>query len=264
MRNGDALILHNSLEAQKFDGRHKGYEFDISNDIVTLSALTHDRKKITITLHGGTSNGDVKGIFIGNAYQWLPVKNRTVIDIGANIGDSAIYFALCGATKIICLEPFAKNYELAVKNIKQNNFSNKISVQLAGCSGKRDHIIVDPEYESGGSSILKDFQKGIKVPLITLEDVLKECDVNFDESIILKMDCEGCEYDAILSENEKTLQRFSHVMIEYHYGYKNLKQKMENAGFEVSVTRPNIYWYSPDKYNQNIKFAEGYIYAKRS
>jgi len=213
-------------------------------------------------MHGGTSNGDIKGIFVDNAYQWLPVKNKTVLDIGANIGDSAIYFALSGAAKIICLEPFAKNYELAEKNIKQNNFSNKISIRLAGCSGKRDYAIIDPEYESGGSSILKDFKKGIKVPLLTLEDILKECDVNLGRSIVLKMDCEGCEYDAILSANENTLQRFSHIMIEYHYGYKDLKEKLEKTGFEVSITRPTIYNYSPDKFNENIKFAEGNIFAK--
>jgi FkbM family methyltransferase len=263
MRNGDSVIIRNYLEMQIDDARPKGFECAITNDTVTLSALKFDHKKVNITIYGGTSNGDIRGIFVDNVYQHLPVKNKTVIDIGANIGDSAIYFALSGATKIICLEPFPKNYELAEKNIKLNNFSNNITLLLAGCSGNRAEITIDPEYKSGYGTILKDFKKGIKVPLLTLEDILKENNLSSDDSIILKMDCEGCEYETILSANENTLQKFSHIMIEYHHGYKNLKEKLEKSGFKVSVTRPTIYWYSPDEVHEKIKFLEGYIIARR-
>ena len=41
--------------------------------------------------------GDIIGIFVDNAYEDLSMKNKTVIVIGGNIADSAIYFALCGA-----------------------------------------------------------------------------------------------------------------------------------------------------------------------
>ena len=47
-------------------------------------------------------------------------------DVGANIGDSSIYFALKGAKKVIALEPLPANYEMAVKNIELNNFKNII------------------------------------------------------------------------------------------------------------------------------------------
>jgi FkbM family methyltransferase len=245
-----------------YDGSHKGYECDITNDIVTLSALNPDGRKVDLTIYGGTSNGDIKGIFMDNIYQHLPVKNKTVIDIGGNIGDSAMYFALNGATEVICLEPFPKNYELAEKNIKLNNFSKCVTLLLAGCSGSRNEVTIDPDFKSGNSSILKDFSKGIRVPLLTLEDILKRIS-NFDNSIILKMDCEGCEYETIISANEKTLQKFSHIMIEYHFGYKNLKEKLEMNGFKVSITRPAVYWYTPDELQGNTKFVEGYIIAER-
>lgn len=52
------------------------------------------------------------------------------------------------------------------------------------------------------------------------------------------MDCEGCECDAILSIADDILRRFSYIQIEYHYGYKNLKEKLEKSGFTVSITRP--------------------------
>ena len=263
MKNGDSVTIRNYLESQIFNGRHKGFESDITNDIVNLYALDSNRKKVKITIFGGTSNGDVRGIFVDNIYHHLPVKNKTVVDIGANIGDTAIYFALRGATKIICLEPFPKNYELAEKNIKINNFENNLTLLLAGCSGKRDEINVDREYKSGNSSILKDFKKGMKVRVLTLEDILKENNLVNDDSVILKMDCEGCEYETILLADENTLRKFSHIMIEYHFGYKNLQEKLEKCGFMVLVTRPTIYWYTPDEFHGKIKFAEGFIIAKR-
>jgi FkbM family methyltransferase len=262
MRNGTPIVLRNNLEAQLHGGRHEGFQYDINNDTVTLSTLTFENNRI-VTIHGGITNGDISGIFVDNVYRCLPVKNKTVVDIGGNIADSAVYFALCGATKIICLEPFPKNYEIAKENIQVNNFSNIITIILAGCSAKREEITIDPDYKSGVDSILNDFKFGIKVPLLTLEDILKESNFEPNGSFVLKMDCEGCEYKIILSANEKTLQKFSYVMIEYHYGYKNLKEKLEECGFVVSVTRPEIYSWSPDKLHQKNYYAVGYILAKR-
>ena len=49
---------------------------------------------------------------------------------------------------------------------------------------------------------------------------------------ILKIDCEGCEYDSILHTPDIALQRFSHIQIEYHLGYRDLKEKLEKYGAE--------------------------------
>ena len=263
LRNGTRVVLRNYLEVQVFDGRHKGFECDIPNDSVTLPKRSFGNENM-ITIYGGVSNGDMKGIFIDNIYQKLPVKNKTVIDIGANIADSAIYFALRGASKIICLEPFPKNYEIAKKNIKLNNLSNT-SIILAGCSDRRGEITidVDSDYKSGILFIMKDSKSGVKIPLLTLEDILNENNCDSDGSIILKMDCEGCEYESILSANKNTLQRFSHILIEYHRGYKDLKGKLQRSGFKVSTTRPKLNSRFRDLDGQKLKFAVGYIYAER-
>jgi FkbM family methyltransferase len=191
-----------------------------------------------IKLYGAISNGDLAGIFINNIYQHLPFKGKIVIDIGANIGDSSIYFALCGASKVVGIEPFPTNYRLAKKNIESNNLSNKITMMLAGCSANRGYITVDPDLQSISESA-SDFKEGVKVPLITLENILDENNIpSSNDSIVLKMDCEGCEYDVILSCAESTLRRFSHIQVEYHYGYKNIKEKLEKCGFSVSFSRP--------------------------
>ena len=119
---------------------------------------------------------------------------------------------------------------------------------------------MDPDYESSvGSSLTHEHKKGIDVPLRTLQNLLDENNIGYGE-IALKMDCEGCEYEVLLAATDVVLRRFSHIQIEYHYGYKNLKDRLEKSGFKVSVTRP-IFQALPET---NNKMYIGNIFAKRS
>tara|TARA_B110001454_G_scaffold218179_1_gene245484 strand:+ start:2845 stop:3144 length:300 start_codon:yes stop_codon:yes gene_type:complete len=83
-------------------------------------------------------------------------------------------------------------------------------------------------------SNLKESKDGIKIPLISLMDILKI--QNFTNGI-LKLDCEGCEYDIILNTPKELLQKFTHIQIEYHNGYQNIKQTLESYGFKVNILK---------------------------
>ena len=92
----------------------KDYEiFDNKVSISFLVSETNNKKKVQF--FDGVSNGNLIGIFLNKEYDFLPVDGKTVLDIGANIGDSCVYFALCGSSRIIAIEPFPRNYELAKK-----------------------------------------------------------------------------------------------------------------------------------------------------
>ena len=235
LRNGKQVSLQtfNAMYVVAFTQDLKHVQCDIKNDLVNISSKTIPEKTI---LHGAINNGDIICGFLNEDYGKLPIKDKVVIDVGSNIGDTAIYFALHGAKKIIGLEPFPKNYELANKNIITNNLSDKIIMLLAGCSSEKRFIKIDPEYESNHESKFIEFQHGKQIPLLTLEDIIIQYNVPFGS--ILKMDCEGCEYDTISSTSEKILKRFSHIQIEYHFGYMNLKKKLEKCGFNVIVGKP--------------------------
>mgnify|MGYP001559695958 FL=1 len=71
------------------------------------------------------------------------------------------------------------------------------------------------------------------------------------DQAILKMDCEDCEYESILSSDMKTIQSFSHILIEYHHGHEKLKTKLESCRFHVSIKQNQV---------TNSK-TSGYIYA---
>lgn len=89
--------------------------------------------------------------------------------------------------------------------------------------------------------------------MLTLKHILNQN--NIDSGAVLKMDCEGCEYDSIISSDQYTLQKFDDIQIEYHHGYRNLKEKLERSGFKVSVTCPGL------RKNNPVNMHVGWIYA---
>jgi hypothetical protein len=57
-------------------------------------------------------------VFVDEEWGFLSVNGRTVIDVGAFVGDSSIYFALRGAKKVIAVEPHPKAFSELLGNIK--------------------------------------------------------------------------------------------------------------------------------------------------
>jgi FkbM family methyltransferase len=263
LKNGTHIVLNNRAEMLTII-LAQGYnciEIDPINDVVNISLHHKVYNKSLITLCGLklNINGYIE-VFLEKEYDYLPVKDKIVIDIGANIADSSIYFALCGASKVIALEPFPKNYEMAKKNIALNNLSDKITLILAGCSGDLGFINSYQSPLPGNKDL---------IPLLRLEDILKENGIDHDDSV-LKMDCEGYEYDILMSSKRESLRRFRHMQIEYHYGYKNLKEKLETCGFNVSVTRPRAFLLLSSQNTMLTRYQQrnwqhlGYLYAERN
>lgn len=263
LRTGDRVIIRNNNELYfviRIEGvGRKNYEI-IDNKVTISPVLIEKDGKRKLEFYDAVTNGDIIGIFFNKEYDLLPVDGKTVIDIGASIGDSCIYFALRRSSRIIAIEPFPRSYEIAKKNIDVNGLTNKITLKLAGCAAKTGHIIVDPLYKGNRCSRLVGFKEGIKIPLLTIQDILNESNAPSGEAV-LKMDCEGCEYDTILSCSTETLRFFSHILLEYHLGYKNLKEKLEKSGFQVSVTRP-IMEHTTSIQGRTMAY-RGYLYAIR-
>ncbi|MEM4058710.1 MAG: FkbM family methyltransferase [Thermoplasmata archaeon] len=78
------------------------------------------------------------------------------------------------------------------------------------------------------------------------------------DSGILKMDCEGCEYN-LLNETNETIRKFSMAQIEYHYDYEKLVDKLRKCGYNVRYTEPKIL------YNSSVgkTMIVGYIYVQQ-
>ena len=189
--------------------------------------------------------------FIKEQYKWLDVEGKNVVDVGANIGDSAIYFALEGAKHVYAFEPYPYSYNIAKKNIKLNHLEDKITLLNEGC-GKSGFVTIKEDYENTGGTDLKKFKKGKKIRIESLDEIVKRFDL---KHAALKVDCEGCEYDLILNASDEALHAFDQIIIEYHYGYKNLQKQLEICGFTAKNTHPKTTLY-------NKKILEGKIFAR--
>jgi len=76
---------------------------------------------------------------------------------------------------------------------------------------------------------------------------------------ILKIDCEGCEVDILLNIEKETIQLFSEIQVEYHFGYENIKQKLESFGFDVITSIPHQQQDTQSEKILNV----GFLYAKK-
>jgi FkbM family methyltransferase len=187
--------------------------------------------------------------FTSNQYK-VDVRGKIVVDIGAYLGETAVYFTLNGAKKVISLEPYPSAYDLAKKNLAINHVTNKVKLFNYGISGRENIIKIDPKVETSTTSDLKYFSKGKSVKLVPLSTLVK--DHNLDNAV-LKADCEGAEYDMILGCSDEILRKFSHMVLEYTYGYINLEKRLKKAGFKVSHTGPGaMYSGDADPHNQLI------------
>jgi FkbM family methyltransferase len=154
-------------------------------------------------------------VFNDGDYEQLNVKGRVVIDVGAYIGDSAIYFALKGARKVIAIEPHPGAYAEMLDNIKLNNMENVIIPINAGLASKPGKVCFENANINIASIIYhRPGDCPITVPAVTLCDLMNRFGIDPNDAV-LKMDCEGCEFDVVLNDYEH-VRLFRELILEYH------------------------------------------------
>jgi FkbM family methyltransferase len=194
--------------------------------------------------------------FLNDQYSWLTVEDKTVIDIGANIGDTAIYFGIRGAKRVYAFEPYPYAYRFARENIKLNGLGDRVEVLNEACGGSKDACIkIDRNFKSLRNTALKDFHHGKAIRIESIGEIVERFGL---DGAVLKIDCEGYEYGIILDSSRKTLRRFDQIMVEYHFGYINIVKKLKEAGFSVKHTMP---MFVPDRSNNAYGMLEGNIRA---
>ena len=146
-----------------------------------------------------------------------------VIDIGGNVGIVSIYLAKkYPFIKIYAFEPVKQNYENFLKNIELNNIDKDIIkvFNFAITKDRRDVILTTPINNSGGSNIY-DFRISNEIlnnnsiaKSITFDDIFDSN--NISKCKLLKIDCEGAEYEILYNANEENLKNCEYMRGEFH------------------------------------------------
>lgn len=156
-------------------------------------------------LHG------IKEIFVDKVYLISLPENPYIIDCGANIGLSILYFKkLYPNAEILAFEPDERNFSLLERNLHSFNLSNIILRQEAVWN---ENTYISFSEEASMSSKIDLSDSGTKkVKAIRLREHLNR-KVDF-----LKIDIEGAEYE-VLCDIADLLPNVNNMFIEYHGTY---------------------------------------------
>ena len=157
-----------------------------------------------------------------------------VIDIGANVGMVSIYLAKkYPFLKIYAFEPVKQNYENLLRNIDINNIPNGVitAENVAITKDRRSVNIITSLGNTGGSSFaikrnLNAINSNIhtNIKSMTFDDIFDK--YNIDKCKLLKIDCEGAEFEILYSANEKNLKKCENMRGEFH-GNKDDRMKLD-------------------------------------
>lgn len=170
----------------------------------------------------------IEEFFTDDEWNMTELSNRHVIDLGGNIGDTPLYFAKNGA-EVISFEPVKHLHDLALQNVAINkDCSDKITLVNKGVGGKTETIT----FNSNSVKIYAD-ENSDKMEIISFQDLLNDYEFTPD---ILKMDCEGCEFE-IIPNNDLTM--FKDIIFEHHAEMTGkdcniLIDALKEQGFEIN------------------------------
>jgi biofilm PGA synthesis N-glycosyltransferase PgaC len=163
----------------------------------------------------GTLAGTMAVVFVRREYGELS-RFRTIVDIGAHMGSFAIYAAKsCPNARIYCYEPEEQNFNLLKQNIDINGLEGRVTAIQAAVAGTQDSRDL-----AVGGSLLNSFHihpansRRQRVNCTTLSDII--AGHRLEAIDLLKMNCEGAEYEILEQCSSADFDRIANIRLEYH------------------------------------------------
>jgi|TARA_B100001179_G_scaffold231870_1_gene222941 FkbM family methyltransferase len=220
----------------------------------TYTIISENNKKIVITsngikffldsIHPGNT---IIETFIKEIHSINPKidwNDKIVVDIGAECGDTPLYFASLGA-KVFAFEPLKKHFEFFKKNISLNPTLSEKIIPINAAIGKDEQLkfYVSDDDETGtlGASFVSNNQQGknFKYEIVDgykLETARKKFGLNHID--LLKMDCKECEF-YLTDEDLKDIDRIKleYTILNKKFKLDDLLDLLKRNGFKCSIFR---------------------------
>ena len=175
----------------------------------------------------------------------LSSPDSVALDIGANIGNHSIYFALeVGMGKVISFEAVPETYKILERNIELNRLGDKVEIHCLGVSDGAGKAHVGQRYTGNTGGTELSVGTG-DIKLVTVDGY------NYPRVDFMKIDVEGME-PQVLKGAEQTIRRCRpYIMLESFPDKKPLVDEfMRNLAYGETQMGPNDYLFyplSPDK-----------------
>lgn len=176
-----------------------------------------------------------------------------IIDVGAHIGLFTLFASqFCKHGTIYCFEPIKENFDLLLSNLQLNKIINVKPYNIA-ISKQAGNVTIYLNRDESGHSMHVLGTKSVQIESNSLKNIIDHN--NLEKCDLIKMDCEGEEYEIINSLPPDYFRKINKMCIEYHFAtdkphlVENMIKKLKTLSYDISSRR--------------ISESIGFVYAKR-
>jgi FkbM family methyltransferase len=182
-----------------------------------------------------------------------------IVDIGSNLGAFSIWAVQqFPGRRVVAVEPDPELYSFFRSNLAEFG-ADRVELVEAACGAAVGSAVLHRRGEHSWNTLCTSdkygstFRDGPVVRVTTLEDLFLTNKIH--KCHLLKLDCEGAEYDVLMNAPPAILSMVENVAMEYHIGLNSstpaeLSAFLANSGFFVQLQPP-------------IDAEGGYLYASR-
>lgn len=140
------------------------------------------------------------------------IRDGYIVDIGANVGDTAAWMLPFTDAKFLCIEPQDRFYSILLKNIASfpSNFSNRVITKKCLISDDT-HVAYSLACKSGTAHMIRDNNSPSNMTAIRLDDALAEENIQLSDVSLVKCDTDGNDFHCLMSLG-KRLKEISPIL----------------------------------------------------
>jgi len=189
-----------------------------------LHRITKDTRQYALLARPTTTScADLfilRDVLITEAYKdILPYLGRNIrfLDVGANLGSFTLWLhRTIGVREAFCFEPEPDSFRLLNFNLALNDCHAAKTLECAIGGKTRTAKIALKESSPGGTSLYGGYTtnaQATSISVIALQEWLAKVEGDFD---LLKLDCEGSEWEILDKTDPKQFERFPVLLAEAH------------------------------------------------
>jgi FkbM family methyltransferase len=140
-----------------------------------------------------------------------------VLDIGAHVGTFSTLLGKVHPTATVdCFEPSPDTFEYLRRNIADNGLADRIHVHQKALAGETGFAIFDIQGAASGHNhmVFGEVEgTGVRVETVAFDEVVAAARGPVE---LIKMDCEGGEYDLVYKSTPESWSTVQRLVLEYH------------------------------------------------